>query len=200
MVRYGMLIDLKRCICCHSCTIACKAENFTPPGILWGRVREEESGVYPTPTRIFLPVLCNHCKEPPCRDICPTGATTKRDDGIVLIDYDKCIGCKACMAACPYGARYYMDKERYYYPAGPTPYELFGYSRYQIGVTQKCTFCSERIDKGLEPACVVTCPTNARIFGNLDDPKSNVSQIMKERLGIQLLAELGTDPSVFYIQ
>jgi len=135
-MRYGMVIDLKRCVGCYSCHIACKAENATPPGVFWARVLEKEQGEYPTATRIFLPVLCNHCKEPPCRDICPTGATTKRQDGIVYIDYDVCIGCRACMMACPYGI------PRYEWEA-------------LVPRIRKCTMCHERVAEGIQPARLV---------------------------------------------
>lgn len=199
MARLGMVIDLKRCIGCNACTIACKAENATPPGVFWSRVLEREVGKFPSAKRIFLPILCNHCKSPPCKEVCPTGATYQDENGIVLIDYDKCIGCRACMAACPYEVRYFWDDRRTYYPGYITPFEAVGYAKFQVGVVQKCTFCQHRLEQGLEPACVVTCPTNCRFIGDLEDPDSKVSRLIAERQGSQLLAELGTDPSVYYL-
>ena len=200
-MRYGMVFDLKRCIGCYACQMSCKAENATPPGIFWARVMEKEDGQHPLATRIFLPVLCNHCKDAPCVDICPTGASQKREDGIVFIDYDTCIGCRACMMACPYGSRFYWGKPKdtKYFPEEPTPYEQAGLERYQRGTVQKCDFCAHRLEKGLEPACIGGCPTKARYFGDLDDPTSEVSQLIRERRGFQLQSELGTDPSVYYI-
>ena len=201
-MRYGMVIDLKRCIGCYSCTVACKAEHNTPPGVFWARVLEKEEGQYPSVRRTFLPVLCNHCQEAPCVDICPTGASQKREDGIVFIDDDVCIGCRACMMACPYQNRYYWGKPKdtIYFPKVPNPYEVTAPQEFQRAVAQKCNFCLARLEKGLEPACVVTCLASARTFGDLDDPTSEVSQLIRKRRGFQLQSELGTEPSVYYIE
>ncbi len=200
-MKYGMVIDLKLCIGCYACVIACKAENVTPPGVFWCRLLEKEEGRYPSFRRTFLSLPCMHCEEPPCRDICPTGATVKREDGIVTIDYDVCIGCRACMMACPYGSRFYWGKPKdtMYFPENPTPYEQAGVQEYQRATVQKCDFCSHRLEKGLEPACVITCPTKARTFGDLDDSMSEVSRLIKEKRGTRLLEELGTNPSVYYV-
>ena len=199
MSRKGMVIDLNLCIGCQACTIACKAENATPPGIFWARVLEREVGKYPSARPVLLPVLCNHCQNAPCKNACPTGATSQRDDGIVLVDYAKCIGCRACMAACPYQVRYCWENRESYYPGGLTPFEEVGYKKFEMGAVQKCTLCAHRIDQGLEPACVGVCMTSARVFGDLDDPQSEVSRLIGERRGFQLRPELGTDPSVFYL-
>jgi molybdopterin-containing oxidoreductase family iron-sulfur binding subunit len=198
MARYGMVIDLNTCIGCNACTMACKAEHATPTGIFWAKVLEKEVGKFPAARRIFLPVLCNHCKNPICQEVCPTGATYKREDGIVLIDYDMCIGCRSCMEACPYGPRSFYESDGAYYPGERTPYEK-SQQDFSEGVVMKCNFCVERVDKGLDPACVVTCVTECRVFGDLDDPQSEVSRLVAEKKARPLLPEKGLDPSVFYI-
>ncbi len=213
MPRYGMVIDLQRCIGCYGCMISCKAEHFLPPGIFWARVLMREEGKYPSVRKIMLPVLCNHCKEAACVKVCPTGATTRRDDGIVTVDYNKCVGCRYCMMACPYGSRSFYDSVKEYFPGqGLTPYEEHGYRQYQTGVVMKCTFCQERIDagtkKGLKPgvdreatpACVTNCMAKARYFGDLDDPDSEVSRLIREKRGYPLHPEFGTEPSVYYLR
>jgi Fe-S-cluster-containing dehydrogenase component len=199
-MRYGMVIDLKKCVGCMACTVACKAENQTRPGIFWNIVKDQEFGEYPAVTRVFLPVICMHCKEAPCVKVCPTGASHRRQDGIVKIDADKCIGCKYCIEACPYGARYFSGETDGYFGPELTEMEKIGYSRHKIGVVEKCTFCSELLEKGKEPACVRTCIGKARYFGDLDNPDSEVSRLIKARHGSQLLKELGTEPSVYYLQ
>jgi len=201
MATYGMVIDLKKCIGCSACEIACKMEHATSRSIFWTKVLREERGTFPHVRVSNLPVLCNHCAEAPCEKACPTGATYRNGNGLVLIDADKCIGCKVCMAACPYHVRYFL-KERvsYFYPAPLTPYEEMGYAEHETGVVEKCDFCaSTRLKEGLEPACVELCSAEARIFGDLDDPESTVSQLAKERNVFQLLPEMGTEPHVYYL-
>ena len=199
MARYGMVIDLKRCIGCHACVLACKAENSTGPGIFWSKVADEEEGQYPSVRRYFLPKLCMHCQEAPCVEVCPTGASHQRDDGIVLVDPEKCVGCGYCIVACPYGARYLNEGQTGYFKEGLTPNEVLGYAKHKLGVVEKCTFCVDRVEQGQEPACVKVCLTKARYFGNLDDPASEVSKLITFKHGSQLLKELGTDPSVYYL-
>jgi Fe-S-cluster-containing dehydrogenase component len=199
MPRYGMVIDLKKCIGCLSCVIACKSENFTRPGIFWSKVEDIETGTYPMVNRVFMPMLCSHCKHAPCIDVCPTGASHKREDGIVLINYNKCVGCKYCIEACPYGARYFNGERDGYFPGGFTPSEKIGYQKHKVGVVEKCTFCVERLAQGKPPACVQVCIGKARFFGDLDDPQSEVSKMIRSKHGIQQKSELGVDPSVYYI-
>jgi len=199
-MRYGLLIDLRKCVGCYSCMVACKAENFTPAGVFFTRVLVEEMGKYPNARWQFVPVQCNHCKDPACVSVCPTGATSQRADGIVTIDADQCMGCRYCVIACPYRVRFYLDKRDTYYDT-PTPHEAFGFRArdYQEGTVIKCDFCSHRIEQGLDPACVATCPSRARYFGDLDDPESEVARLIAAHGAHQLLADKGTDPSVYYV-
>lgn len=204
MPRWGMVIDLKRCIGCNACTVACKQENTTPDGILWTKVVSEEIGIYPNVTRAYIPLICNHCEDAPCERVCPTKATYHTDDGIVLVDEKKCIGCGACVTACPYKNRIKLHKEqlqRGLFKIGVlTPFEKQGYPRFVAGTALKCTFCHERVANGLDPACVVTCPTEARVFGDLDDPSSKVRRLIQARKGYQPLSHLNTRPKVFYVE
>jgi len=202
MVRYGMVIDLKRCIGCQSCTIACKEEHGTPKGILYTKTLMKEEGKFPNIRRLFVPVLCNHCEEPLCKKVCPTGATEQRGDGIVTIDDNKCVGCRACYVGCPYKSRYYLPKDERLkkgYFGVLTPFEEIKYRDFKEGTVVKCTFCYHRVDQGLNPACVDICPTDARKFGDLEDPSSEISVLLSEREHIQLLPEAGTKPSVYYL-
>ena len=206
MPRYGMVIDLKRCYGCYACVMACKVKNHTPPGVFWARVLKGESGTYPNTVRQALPVLCNHCEEPSCQEVCPTGATMTLDGGIVVVDQDKCMGCKYCIMACPYGARYSVDKWESYFPAGIplSPYEEFSKKFWAeksgVGTATKCDFCRDRLDEGKLPACVDACPAHARVFGDLDDPESEVSILLRTHKGTPLNPELGNQPKVYYLE
>jgi molybdopterin-containing oxidoreductase family iron-sulfur binding subunit len=195
-----MVIDLKRCMGCYGCQMSCKAEHGTPPGVFFARLLKREEGQYPTARQILLPVLCNHCSDAACVDVCPTGASHYAEHGIVDIDPDLCVGCRSCMMACPYNNRYYhAEEQNYFREAGPTPYEDARTARHQTGVVMKCDFCRERRAEGKDPACVANCAAKARIFGDLDDPTSTISQLIKDRSGFNLHPEAGTHPNVYYL-
>jgi Fe-S-cluster-containing dehydrogenase component len=198
--RWGVAIDLKRCTGCQSCTVACKIENGTPPGVFWTRVLEKEEGTYPFAYKVFMPARCNHCGDAPCITVCPTGASYRRSqDNIVLVNQDVCIGCGSCVVACPYDQRFMPETTRGYYGEQETPFEAGAYRKWQKGAAQKCTLCVHRIDAGLKPACVETCPTKALTFGDLDDPHSEIATLVEKRSSFKPNAELGTDPAVLYL-
>ena len=179
MTRYAMVMDTRRCIGCDSCTVACKVQNNLPLDIILNPViTSGPHGSYPLLHMNHIPLLCMHCEEAPCVHACPTGASKKDDDGIIWNDFDSCIGCGACIASCPYNARH---KDR------------------ASGVVVKCTFCRDRVGKRQEPHCVWTCHQRARIFGDLDDPDSEISQLLKSLRTERLLEGLGTEPQVYYI-
>ncbi|MEM1686930.1 MAG: 4Fe-4S dicluster domain-containing protein [Candidatus Bathyarchaeia archaeon] len=172
--RWAMYIDISKCYGCMACVAACAAENNVPIGSFrtWVEKHIIGDGVV-----VFVPKQCNHCENPPCVKVCPTGATFKNKDGLILVDDILCIGCGVCIKACPYGARYFNPVK---------------------GVADKCTFCNHRINRGLLPACVETCPTAARVFGDLKDPKSPVSKILAQTVTQRLKIEDGTEPMIFY--
>ena len=178
MPNYGFAIDLRKCIGCHACTIACKAEHEIPVGVNRCWVKTVEKGRFPETRRFFFPVLCNQCDEAPCAKICPTNALFKRRDGIVDLHGDSCIGCRACMVACPYDQLFIDPNTR---------------------TAEKCNFCANRVENELLPACVSVCPTECRIFGDLDDPSSEVAKIaLMEAMSVRK-PEKGTIPKVFYL-
>ena len=178
MTQYAWVIDQTRCIGCHACTTACKSENDVALGVFRTWVKAVEVGTFPEVRRHFAVMRCNHCADPPCVDICPVSAMYQRPDGLVDFNHDTCIGCKACMQACPYDA-IYMDPDE--------------------GTAAKCNFCSHRVDEGLLPACVVVCPEEALLFGDLEDPLSAVSKALGAHPVTVRRADQGTRPKAFYI-
>lgn len=202
MARLGMVIDLRRCIGCNACTIACKQEHGTPEDTHFARVVTREVGTYPATRRTFLPVLCNHCENAPCVEVCPSGASYIREDGIVLVDRDKCIGCRACAVACPYMNRHFLETgslRHGYGGNGLSPLEAVKFAEFEEGTMIKCTLCAHRIDQGLEPACVVTCPTECRFFGDLEPQEGKLQRLIREHGGKPLMPECNTKPSVYYL-
>ena len=208
--RMGMVDDLNRCVGCQTCTIACKHANDTPPGVQWRRDIDVELGRFPDVQRLFLVTGCQHCAEPPCVPVCPTGATRQRADGLVTMDYDSCIGCGYCAVSCPYQARTIAHEQNWYYGT-PTAQEEQVADPARIGVANKCTFCIDRVDSGREnglvpgvdaeatPACANACIATAIQFGDFADPESNVSKLVADNQSFQMHAELGTDPQVKYL-
>jgi Fe-S-cluster-containing dehydrogenase component/formate-dependent nitrite reductase membrane component NrfD len=178
VANYGFAIDLRKCIGCHACTIACKSEHEIPIGVNRDWVKTVEKGSFPDTKRFFLPVLCNQCDDAPCVTICPTNTLFKRRDGIVDFNSDSCIGCRACMVACPYDQLFIDPNTR---------------------TAEKCNFCANRVENKLQPACVSVCPTECRIFGDLDDPESEVAQIVQREAITVRRPDKGTKPKVFYI-
>lgn len=177
-MRYGFVIDQRACIGCHACTVACKSEHDVPLGVNRTWVKYIEKGEFPNSRRHFLVERCNHCENAPCVAICPTMALYQREDGIVDFDKSRCIGCKSCMQACPYDALY-IDPDMH--------------------TAAKCNFCAHRIDQGLQPACVLVCPEEAIIFGDLDNPTTRISQLIKMEEVKVRRPEQGTKPKLFYL-
>lgn len=235
MVKYAMVINLNRCMGCRACVEACKVENNTGRNIFWMYVFKREIGEYPNTDVRFMPRPCMHCDNAPCVKVCPVGARYKSETGAVLTDFDRCVGCRYCQVACPYGVNYFNWKEpvenQYFkwnegegegvYGSGSTkaltngsiaPYrnptfdEPHGAEKRKVaggghygGVMEKCTFCVHRTDKGLEPACVANCPAFVYTFGDLDDPNSEVSQLLASKSSFRLLDHAHTHPRVYYI-
>ena len=176
-MRYAMAIDTRKCVGCGDCVVACQMENDVPIGYCRDWVVESTTGIYPQLETEFRSERCNHCENAPCVRCCPTGASHIVEGGIVLVTPEKCIGCGACIASCPYDARY----------------------THPDGYVDKCTFCVHRVRQGQQPACVEVCPTKCMYFGDLDDPNSEISQKLKERKYKVLTPEAGTKPHVYYL-
>jgi molybdopterin-containing oxidoreductase family iron-sulfur binding subunit len=219
--RWVMVIDLRRCVGCHACTISCVAENKLPPGVVYRPVLEEEFGTYPNVGRRFIPRPCMQCEKPPCVPVCPVHATYTNEEGVVVVDYDQCIGCRACLTACPYGARTSDFNHAYTegMPRGDARivgresagrYERLPMFEYQaarpreegrspVGNARKCHFCLHRVKAGELPACVSTCIGRATLFGDANDAGSLVAQAIALPNSFRLKEDLGTQPRVFYI-
>src|SRR3990172_4246370 len=198
--KWAMVVDLRRCIGCQACFAACKSENGVPLGIQYTWVETHEEGKYPNTKLTFLPRICNHCDNPPCVPVCPVNATFKREqDGIVMQDVNRCIGCRYCIAACPYEVRSFLWNE----PSGawPETWRIVGGGKAQAkqGFVVKCHGCFHRIEQGLKPACVEACVGGARIFGDLQDPNSEVNKIIDTVPTQRLKSYLGTKPMTFYV-
>jgi Fe-S-cluster-containing dehydrogenase component len=210
--HWAMVIDLAKCIGCTACTTACVAENHLPPGVVYRPVIEEEVGKYPNVRKTFMPRPCMQCDSPACVKVCPAKATWKRPDGIVEIDYKKCIGCRYCINACPYSARTF--DLGFYYSDG-TPYipqyekaQNFEYGKEwprknressPVGNARKCTYCLHRLEKGMLPACVATCLGDATYFGDANDPKSLVAKLLGSPRLKKLKEDEGTRPTTSYL-
>jgi Fe-S-cluster-containing dehydrogenase component len=206
--KWAMVIDQSKCTGCGYCTLACRANNDISPDISWnvvsktGKIGEQE---------VFLPRPCMQCAHAPCVEVCPVRASKYRPDGIVMMDYDRCIGCRYCEVACPYGARSFNWKKFDGSNPAVPDWGQPEVARRPRGVVEKCSFCYQRIDRGLAlgltpgvdedatPACVVVCPVGARQFGDLSDPDSNVSKLLRSRASFRLREELGTSPRVYYL-
>lgn len=195
--HYIMVIDLNTCVGCNACMAACAAENETP---VWSNkwrtyVHDMELGSGDDVRRRFFPRLCNHCDNPPCMSVCPTGATHKLDNGIVLVDDEICMGCGACAMACPYDARFDFT-----YDDVSSGKDFYGALHHRSSPSvDKCSFCAHRVAQGMKPACVETCVGSSRMFGDLSDPKDPVAKLVASGVAKPLLTHLGTRPNVFYI-
>jgi tetrathionate reductase subunit B len=177
--KYSLLIDSKRCINCKACIVACRAENKVPLGHsrLW--INEEHRGEWPKISSNFEPEQCHHCENPSCVRVCPTGASYKRPDGVVLINTRECVGCRYCIIACPYNARF---------------------AREDLGVPEKCTYCAHRLSRGEPPACVETCPTKVRIFGDANDKNGIIAEMLNTRQYRVKKPETGNGPQIYYLR
>jgi molybdopterin-containing oxidoreductase family iron-sulfur binding subunit len=204
--KWGMAVDLERCIGCWSCAVICKSENDVPLGMWWNRILTEgeqldtpSTGEFGELEMQWVPLACQHCEDPPCMKVCPTSATyiDHEHGGLVGVNQEDCIGCRYCMAACPYGVRVFNWGE----PEYPVPdTELGMVEARPIGSVEKCTMCVHRLEEGQVPSCVWSCPLQARIFGDLNDPEGELVRAIEDRGGTQLLEDKGTKPKVYYLE
>jgi Fe-S-cluster-containing dehydrogenase component len=226
MAKWGMVIDLGKCTGCQSCSFACKAENNVPHGSpeehqkrrtpFWHKVFSVSDGEYPTQKINLIPMPCMHCEDAPCVVVCPAKATYHREDGIVIQNFRRCIGCRYCVVACPYGVRNFNFKdqavEEYHrldLPFDRTDKGIWPFPQRVRGVVEKCTFCFHRIDQAVREgkkvgtdvvtACTEACPARAITFGDLEDPDSEVSHLMATRGSFRLREEMKTEPKVYYL-
>ena len=176
--RYALVIDSKKCINCKACVVACRAEYNVPLTYSRPWLNEETRGTWPRLMAVSQPEQCHHCSHPACVRVCPTGASYQRQDGIVVVNESDCVGCRYCMIACPYDARFFREDK---------------------GVVEKCDFCVKRLARGQLPACVETCPSKVRVFGDLNDPKSRLAELIFVREYRLKKPEAGTGPQIYYL-
>lgn len=220
--HWNMVIDLRKCVACNACSVSCAAENKLPPGVIYRPVIKEEFGTYPNVGLISVPRPCMQCDNPSCTEVCPVEATWKRPDGIVIVDYDQCIGCRYCLNACPYGARTFdfglnytdnatdntsnfvgKEKGASYSTAPSLEYAREWKREHEEspeGNARKCHYCIPRIEQGMLPECVVTCIGRATYFGDGNDPKSLVAELIALPNAFRLKENMGTLPSTYYIK